>query len=172
MAPRLEGDRVSSTYTLGAIYRYLKRNDFRAEVVYRTVGGWVDHAYGVTLGYGLPPPCCSPSARVCVRRAAALPRALQPRRQRPLQLPPRQPTSNSLRACARRCALRAARKQGLKSTYIRVRAHDGVVTLSGVVANENQISLATSMAQGVSGVRNVNSKIEVRSGAGAPLGNQ
>ena len=91
---------------------------------------------------------------------------------RPLQLPPRQPTSNSLRACARRCAPRAARKQGLKSTYIRVRAHDGVVTLSGVVANENQISLATSMAQGVSGVRNVNSKIEVRSGAGAPLGNQ
>ncbi|WP_321964565.1 porin [Paraburkholderia sp. J7] len=51
LAPRLEGDRVSSTYTLGAIYRYLKRNDFRAEVVYRTVGGWVDHSYGVTLGY-------------------------------------------------------------------------------------------------------------------------
>jgi predicted porin len=51
LAPRLDGDRVASTYTLGAIYRYQKRNDFRAEVVYRTVGGWVDHSYGVTLGY-------------------------------------------------------------------------------------------------------------------------
>ncbi|HTR07483.1 MAG TPA: BON domain-containing protein [Paraburkholderia sp.] len=81
------------------------------------------------------------------------------------------PTHKQLAASVRQ-ALRAARKQGLKSTYIRVRAHDGVVTLSGVVANENQISLATSVAQGVSGVRNVNSKIEVRSGAGAPLGNQ
>jgi predicted porin len=51
LAPRLDGDRVASTYTLGALYRYQKRNDFRAEVVYRTVGGWVDHSYGVTLGY-------------------------------------------------------------------------------------------------------------------------
>jgi predicted porin len=51
LAPRLEEDRVSSTYTLGAIYRYKARNDFRAELVYRTVGGWVDHSVGVTLGY-------------------------------------------------------------------------------------------------------------------------
>ncbi|WP_321964566.1 BON domain-containing protein [Paraburkholderia sp. J7] len=81
------------------------------------------------------------------------------------------PTDKQLAANVRQ-ALRAARKQGLKSTYIRVRAHDGVVTLSGVVANENQISLATSVAQGVSGVRTVNSKIEVRGSAGAPMGNQ
>ncbi|QGZ59475.1 BON domain-containing protein [Paraburkholderia acidiphila] len=81
------------------------------------------------------------------------------------------PTDKQLAASVRQ-ALRAARKQGLKSTYIRVRARDGVVTLSGVVANESQIALATSVAQGVSGVRNVTSKIEVRSSAGAPMGNQ
>jgi hyperosmotically inducible protein len=71
-----------------------------------------------------------------------------------------------------RHALRAARKQGLKSTYIRVRARDGVVTLSGVVADARQIALATSVAQGVSGVSSVKSKIEVRADGGAPLGNQ
>ncbi|MEM5316348.1 BON domain-containing protein [Paraburkholderia sp. JHI869] len=65
-----------------------------------------------------------------------------------------------------RSALRAARKQGLKSTFIRVRAHNGAITLSGVVASENQIALATSVAQGVSGVHSVTSKIEVRSNAG------
>ncbi|WP_322029075.1 BON domain-containing protein [Paraburkholderia sp. J76] len=65
-----------------------------------------------------------------------------------------------------RSALRAARKQGLKSTFIRVRAHNGAITLSGVVASENQIALATTVAQGVSGVQSVTSKIEVRSNAG------
>lgn len=71
-----------------------------------------------------------------------------------------------------RHALHASRKQGLKSTYVRVRAKDGVVTLSGVVADAGQISRAMSIAQGVSGVRSVNSKIEVRADGGAPLGNQ
>jgi hyperosmotically inducible periplasmic protein len=71
-----------------------------------------------------------------------------------------------------RHALRAARKQGLKSTYIRVRAHNGAVTLSGVVADAGQIALATSVAQGVSGVSSVKSKIEVRVDGGAPMGNQ
>ncbi|WP_322047303.1 BON domain-containing protein [Paraburkholderia sp. J67] len=65
-----------------------------------------------------------------------------------------------------RHALKAARKQGLKSSFIRVRARDGVVTLSGVVANESQIALATSVAQGVSGVRSVTSKIIIRDDEG------
>lgn len=51
LAPRLDGDRVASLYTLGALYRYQQRNDFRVELAYRTVGGWSDHSYGVTLGY-------------------------------------------------------------------------------------------------------------------------
>ncbi|CAB3809536.1 hypothetical protein LMG28688_07005 [Paraburkholderia caffeinitolerans] len=64
-----------------------------------------------------------------------------------------------------RHALRAARKQGLKSTFIRVRTHDGAVTLTGVVADQNQIALAISVAQGVAGVRTVASKLQVRSDA-------
>ena len=75
------------------------------------------------------------------------------------------PTDKQLAANVRQ-ALRAARKQGLKSTYIRVRAHNGVITLSGVVANENQIALATSVARGVSGVQSVTSKIEIRANTG------
>jgi predicted porin len=50
LAPRLAGDRVASLYTLGGLYRY-RRNDFRAELAYRTVGGFSDRSYGVTLGY-------------------------------------------------------------------------------------------------------------------------
>lgn len=75
------------------------------------------------------------------------------------------PTDRQLAASVRH-ALHAARKQGLKSTFIRVRAHDGAVTLSGVVASDDQIALAMSVARGVSGVRSVASKIEVRDGAG------
>ncbi|WP_233888577.1 BON domain-containing protein [Paraburkholderia flagellata] len=75
------------------------------------------------------------------------------------------PTDRALAANVRG-ALRAARKQGLKSTFIRVRAHNGAITLSGVVASESQIALATSVAQSVSGVQSVTSKIEVRSNAG------
>ncbi|WP_322058359.1 porin [Paraburkholderia sp. J63] len=51
LAPRLDGDRVASLYTLGALYRYRQRNDFRVELAYRTVGGVSDHSYGITLGY-------------------------------------------------------------------------------------------------------------------------
>ncbi|WP_321904036.1 BON domain-containing protein [Paraburkholderia tropica] len=65
-----------------------------------------------------------------------------------------------------RHALRAARKQGLKATFIRVRAHDGDVTLTGVVADQKQIDFATSIAQGVSGVRSVTTKITIRDGEG------
>ncbi|HEV3431539.1 MAG TPA: BON domain-containing protein [Paraburkholderia sp.] len=65
-----------------------------------------------------------------------------------------------------RHALKAARKQGLKSSFIRVRARDGVVTLSGVVASESQIALATSVAQGVSGVRSVTTKLIIRDDEG------
>ncbi|CAG9204687.1 conserved exported hypothetical protein [Paraburkholderia tropica] len=63
-----------------------------------------------------------------------------------------------------RHALRAARKQGLKASFIRVRAHDGDVTLTGVVADAKQIDFAVSIAQGVSGVRSVTTKITVRDG--------
>jgi hyperosmotically inducible periplasmic protein len=75
------------------------------------------------------------------------------------------PTDKQLAANVRQ-ALRAARKQGLKSTYIRVRAHNGVITLSGVVASADQIALATSVASGVSGVHSVTSKIEIRANTG------
>ncbi|WP_179401073.1 porin [Burkholderia guangdongensis] len=51
LAPRLEGDRVASLYTLGALYRYRQRNDFRVELAYRSVGGAGDRSLGVTLGY-------------------------------------------------------------------------------------------------------------------------
>ncbi|WP_321782157.1 BON domain-containing protein [Paraburkholderia sp. J94] len=63
-----------------------------------------------------------------------------------------------------RHALRAARKQGLKASFIRVRAHDGDVTLTGVVADAKQIDFAVSIAQGVSGVRSVTTKITIRDG--------
>ncbi|WP_322052459.1 BON domain-containing protein [Paraburkholderia bannensis] len=65
-----------------------------------------------------------------------------------------------------RHALKAARKQGLKSSFIRVRARDGAITLTGVVANESQIELATSVAQGVNGVRSVASKLVIRDDEG------
>jgi hyperosmotically inducible protein len=66
-----------------------------------------------------------------------------------------------------RHALKAARKQGLKSSFIRVRAHDGAITLSGVVASAQQIELATSVAQGVNGVRSVNTaKLVIRDDEG------
>lgn len=65
-----------------------------------------------------------------------------------------------------RHALKAARKQGLKSSFIRVRARDGVVTLSGVVASASQIELATSVAQGVSGVRSVTTRLVIRDDEG------
>ncbi|WP_322061460.1 BON domain-containing protein [Paraburkholderia sp. J63] len=66
-------------------------------------------------------------------------------------------------AAAVRHALHAARKHGLKSTFIRVRARDGAVTLSGIVAAQEQIALAVSVAQGVAGVRTVMSQLQVRS---------
>ncbi|MCP3708702.1 BON domain-containing protein [Paraburkholderia sp. CNPSo 3274] len=75
------------------------------------------------------------------------------------------PTDKQLAADVRH-ALRDARKQGLKSTYIRVRAHNGAITLTGVVASDNQISLATSVANSVNGVRSVTSKIEIRANTG------
>nr|WP_241023881.1 BON domain-containing protein [Paraburkholderia sp. Ac-20340] len=79
------------------------------------------------------------------------------------------PSSGADRALAAnvRHALKAARKQGLKSSFIRVRAHDGVVTLAGVVASAQQIELATSVAQGVNGVRSVNAaKLVIRDDEG------
>jgi predicted porin len=51
LAPKLEGDRVASFYDVGALFRYQQRNDFRIELAYRTVGGFDDRSFGVTLGY-------------------------------------------------------------------------------------------------------------------------
>ena len=61
-----------------------------------------------------------------------------------------------------RTALRNAKRDGLKSTFIRVKAKNGVVTLSGVVEDANQIALATKVAQGVAGVTTVTNKLDVR----------
>ncbi|MCA8094842.1 porin [Burkholderia anthina] len=51
LAPRLAGNRVASTYTAGCLYKYLGRNDFRAQISYRTVNGVGDRSFGLTLGY-------------------------------------------------------------------------------------------------------------------------
>lgn len=82
--------------------------------------------------------------------------------------PPVAASSGADRALAAnvRHALKAARKQGLKSSFIRVRVRDGVVTLSGVVASESQIGLAASVAQGVNGVQSVTTKLVIRDDEG------
>ncbi|WP_144113843.1 BON domain-containing protein [Paraburkholderia sp. BCC1886] len=74
-------------------------------------------------------------------------------------------TDRQLAASVRK-ALHAAHRHGLKSTFIRVRANGGVVTLTGVVADNSQIGLATSVAQGVPGVTSVVNKLTLRSVAG------
>lgn len=74
--------------------------------------------------------------------------------------------SNKQLAASVRSALRSAHRHGLKSSYIRVRANDGVVTLTGVVADNSQIGLATSIAQGVPGVSSVVNKLKLRVVAG------
>jgi hyperosmotically inducible periplasmic protein len=74
--------------------------------------------------------------------------------------------SNRQLAASVRSALRNAHRHGLKSSYIRVRANGGAVTLTGVVAETGQIALATSVAQGVPGVTSVENKLKLRSVAG------
>jgi hyperosmotically inducible protein len=74
--------------------------------------------------------------------------------------------SNKQLAASVRSALRSAHRHGLKSSYIRVRANDGVVTLTGVVADNSQIGLAASIAQGVPGVSSVVNKLKLRVVAG------
>jgi hyperosmotically inducible periplasmic protein len=74
--------------------------------------------------------------------------------------------SNKQLAASVRGALRSAHRHGLKSSYIRVRANGGVVTLTGVVADNSQIDLATSVAQGVPGVSSVVNKLKLRVVAG------
>jgi osmotically-inducible protein OsmY len=51
---------------------------------------------------------------------------------------------------------------------IDVTSRDGVVTLSGVVASEEQRTHAESVAWGVEGVQTVESRLEVTSRAPAP----
>lgn len=74
--------------------------------------------------------------------------------------------SNRQLAASVRGALRNAHRHGLRSTYIRVRANGGVVTLNGVVADAGQIALAAQVAQGVPGVSAVHNKLQVRSAEG------
>ncbi|MGF6574787.1 hyperosmotically inducible protein [Paraburkholderia sp. GAS333] len=74
--------------------------------------------------------------------------------------------SNKQLAASVRSALRSERRHGLKSSYIRVRANGGVVTLTGVVADNSQIGLATSVAQRVPGVSSVVNKLKLRVVAG------
>jgi hyperosmotically inducible protein len=74
--------------------------------------------------------------------------------------------TNRQLAASVRSALRNAHRHGLKSSYIRVRANGGVVTLTGVVADTSQIGLATSVAQGVPGVNSVVNKLKLRVVAG------
>jgi hyperosmotically inducible protein len=74
--------------------------------------------------------------------------------------------SNRQLAASVRSALRNAHRHGLKSSYIRVRANGGAVTLTGVVAETAQIALATSVAQSVPGVTSVDNKLKLRSVAG------
>jgi hyperosmotically inducible periplasmic protein len=74
--------------------------------------------------------------------------------------------SNRQLAASVRSALRNAHRHGLKSSYIRVRANGGAVTLTGVVAETAQIALATSVAQSVPGVTSVDNKLKLRAVAG------
>lgn len=74
--------------------------------------------------------------------------------------------TNRQLAASVRSALRSARLPALRSSYIRVRANGGVVTLTGVVADTSQIGFATSVAQGVPGVSSVVNKLKLRAVAG------
>ena len=56
----------------------------------------------------------------------------------------------------------------LGGAVIDVTSRDGVVTLSGVVASEEQRTHAESVAWGVEGVQTVESRLEVASRAPAP----
>jgi len=71
--------------------------------------------------------------------------------------------SNRQLASAVRLALRKSRAQGLKLTFVRVRAHNGVITLTGVVAQAPQIAQVQSVVQSVPGVTSVINKLTVRS---------
>jgi hyperosmotically inducible protein len=54
-----------------------------------------------------------------------------------------------------------AKTKGLNSTHIAVRAHDGVVSLSGTVPQTDQVEQAASVAQGVPGVSSVKNLLSV-----------
>ena len=51
---------------------------------------------------------------------------------------------------------------GLKDTDISVKTDNGVVTLGGTVKSQDQVSIATSLAQKQDGVTRVDSQITVR----------
>jgi hyperosmotically inducible protein len=55
-----------------------------------------------------------------------------------------------------------AADSGLKDSDISVTTHDGVVTLSGTVKSQDQVAIATNLAQRQEGVTKVETQITVR----------
>ncbi|MFX1677480.1 BON domain-containing protein [Paraburkholderia sp. A2WS-5] len=75
-------------------------------------------------------------------------------------------TKTADRKLARQVARALAHTRGLISGRILVKAHDGLVTLSGSVVDATQIPLAVEAAKQVAGVKDVDNQIRV---SGAPL---
>ncbi|WP_321844838.1 BON domain-containing protein [Paraburkholderia bannensis] len=56
-----------------------------------------------------------------------------------------------------------SKTKGLRVSMITVRAHDGVVTLEGLVPEQSQVELAGKVAQGVPGVAQVKNALTLSS---------
>ncbi|RQR71613.1 BON domain-containing protein [Burkholderia sp. Bp9012] len=65
------------------------------------------------------------------------------------------------RKLTRRVATALGRTRGLNATRIIVKTRDGRVTLSGSVPDNGQIPLAVNAAQGVEGVKSVQSALRI-----------
>ncbi|MBA0035814.1 molecular chaperone OsmY [Pantoea sp. BIGb0393] len=59
--------------------------------------------------------------------------------------------------------------EAIKSTDISVKTHDGVVTLSGFVASQDQAEKAVALVQKVEGVKSVSDKLHVKDSKNASL---
>ncbi|WP_419687840.1 BON domain-containing protein [Burkholderia theae] len=70
------------------------------------------------------------------------------------------------RALTKRVARVLSRTRGLDSSRVLVRVRDGIVTLSGVVPDSGQATLAVSAAQQVPGVRAVRNRLRVNTQSG------
>lgn len=55
--------------------------------------------------------------------------------------------------------------EAIKSTDISVETHDGVVTLSGFVASQDQAVKAVTLSKGIEGVKSVSDKLQVKDSA-------